>query len=999
MAPPPLGGAAFRRLRRLASIVSRILFPSILLLCGRPGHLFAQGTPALDVVLNEIAWMGTLASANDEWMELRNNTAGPIDLAGWTLTSADGTPSFVLSGTIPAGGYFLLERTDDATVPGVAADQIYTGALSNTLEILSLRDAGGGLQDFVDAWYAGNSATRATMQRVDPAQPGDVAANWTNGPVEGTPMNSGGSGGGCDPPTRVVDCQPGPPFAFWAGGPVVINELMINPAAVGDAAGEYVELYNSGPIPVNLQGWTLRDDDFDAYTLPGGAPVVIQPGGFLVIAAQANPSQNGGFTADLAWSGFNLANGGDEVVLVDASSVEQDRVVYNGSPFTDTSGKSLERISPRLPAMDMLSWDRARSLFGSGDSGTPGSINTLQSRRYVLEGTLVTMDETLPQADQVFPGSLYVQGNRILALVPEGEPLPEEAAGATILDTGALIFPGLMNIHDHITFNTTPAWAVPALMQDVSDWTSLDSYRQYVRYPHDLLTDPSYYGLLPEVGKYAEVKALAAGTTTEQGSFPLSSGFTGHLARNVDVANFGVDRIRQRSLSVLDTTFQTQDAPSLVQDMEAGEVDAWLVHLGEGTAEDAMQEFPVLKDTCLLRSETVIIHGSALTATDLDEVALAGAKIIVAPVSNYLYYGATADVPGAVARDIPVSLSTDWSPAGDKNLLASLKSLDLINDTVWAGALTDREMIEMITTSPARSLNWCDRVGSLRPGLFADLAIISGDPAQVYRAPIEATEEDVVLTVVDGDPLYGRPDLMGLLKPEDHEMLGGACGFQAALDVTDPSVPGGSESFSDLRGLLSAASAFDVQHMKSAFHDPAVAGMTDAEFQAYLDARFPLGIIPSALDPFWVIDDSDYFDGLRNSTNVSALDSAATLDISSYWDVDGDAVLNACDNCRDIANPGQGPVVLGESLLATEGGAFVWVTPTDVKFVRGDLGSISGYPVDLSGDLSGATSLIDADVPQVGAGFYYLVRPAGSCQVGSWQSSPGAEPGRDAALP
>ena len=119
-----------------------------------------------------------------------------------------------------------------------------------------------------------------------------------------------------------------------------------------------------------------------------------------------------------------------------------------------------------------------------------------------------------------------------------------------------------------------------------------------------------------------------------------------------------------------------------------------------------------------VRSETVIIHGTALTSSDLDEVAAAGAKLIIAPTSNYLYYGATADVVGAVSRGITVALSTDWSPAGDKNLLASLKSLSLINDTVWGGALTDLQMVEMVTTNPAKALNWCELVGNLRAGGF-----------------------------------------------------------------------------------------------------------------------------------------------------------------------------------------------------------------------------------------------------------------------------------------
>jgi hypothetical protein len=976
----------------------------------RPAHIavgigLAAASPAmaqapeLHVVVNEIAWMGRLADANDEWIELYNNTGAPISLSGWTLIAADGTPNIALSGTIPAGGYFLLERTDDNSVPGVAADLIYTGALGNAGEILTLRDATSAIQDSVDAWYAGNNTTKATMQRVDPTQPGTVALNWTNGPVEGTPMNSGSGGSTCDPPEHVVDCQVGPPFAFRVGGPMVINEVMINPAAVSDANGEYVELYNSGTTAVDIQGWTIRDDGGNSFTIPTSQPVLVAAGGVFLLAAQANPSLNGGFTPNLTWSNFFLSNAGDEVVLANAGNVEQDRLAYTTSPFTDSVGESVERVSPRLPTSDSLSWAQARTTIGLGDRGTPGTVNTLQGRRYVLTGTLVTMDESLPEAAQVFSGKVYVQGNRILDVLHDADPLPADASGAVAIETGGLIFPGLMNIHDHLAFNTLPAWDVPALMQDVSDWTALNAYQQNVRYPNEILTNSLYYDLLPEVGKYAEVKALAAGTTSEQGSFPTSPGFTGHLARNVDLSNFGADRVRQRSLSVLDSTFQNTEAPALVADMDAGSVDAWLVHLAEGTAEDALLEFGILKSTCLLRSETVIIHGTALTPTDLDELAEAGGKLIIAPTSNYLYYGGTADVVGAVQRGIPVSLSTDWSPAGDKNLLASLKSLALINDTVWNDALTDRQMVEMVTTSPAKALNWCNLVGSLRPGLFADLAVMGGEAGAPYGSLIDATEEDVLLTVVDGDPLLGRPDWMAVLKPGDFEVRASGCGFEAAIDVTDPSVTRGGETLSEIVGLLGAAQAFDFNHMRANFKDPTVAAMTDPEFQAYLDDRFPLGIIPRLLDPYWVIDDADYFQTLRNETNVQALDPNATLDTEPYWDVDGDAVHNACDNCPDYSNPGQGAVVFDQTIRASTDDTFAWALPADVKFVRGDLLSVAGYAVDDSGDLVGATSLIDATVPASGTGFYYLVRLAGSCTVGSWQSVIGAEAGRDQVLP
>lgn len=139
-----------------------------LALAGPGGPVLAAG--AGDIVVNEIAWGGTAEAATKEWMELRNTGAVPVDLAGWTLNAADGAPMIALAGMIPGGGFFLLERTSDATVPGLEADLVYTGALENGGEVLELRDASGTLIDSVDAgvgWPAGNNDSKATMERTD----------------------------------------------------------------------------------------------------------------------------------------------------------------------------------------------------------------------------------------------------------------------------------------------------------------------------------------------------------------------------------------------------------------------------------------------------------------------------------------------------------------------------------------------------------------------------------------------------------------------------------------------------------------------------------------------------------------------------------------------------------------------------------------------------------------------------------------------------------------
>ncbi len=108
-----------------------------------------------------------------------------MSITGWTLRAADGTPNISLSGTIPAPGYYLLERIDDISVPGVTADDTCTGALSDDGEDLLLRDAASNLIDQVNGnvgWFAGHAVGRVPMARADTTLDGSVPGAWTYNP-------------------------------------------------------------------------------------------------------------------------------------------------------------------------------------------------------------------------------------------------------------------------------------------------------------------------------------------------------------------------------------------------------------------------------------------------------------------------------------------------------------------------------------------------------------------------------------------------------------------------------------------------------------------------------------------------------------------------------------------------------------------------------------------------------------------------------------------------
>lgn len=156
----------------------------------------ARATTPLDVVVSEVAWSGMPADPNDEWIELYNNTGSDIDLTGWRLYTAD-TPNITLSGVIPANGHYLLERTDDTSIPDRTADDIYTGALTNSpAEIITLTNSLSEVIDVVGrqlsgAWFAGTSTPdRRPMVRANLTAPGTLASSWETGVPGGTPLNS-----------------------------------------------------------------------------------------------------------------------------------------------------------------------------------------------------------------------------------------------------------------------------------------------------------------------------------------------------------------------------------------------------------------------------------------------------------------------------------------------------------------------------------------------------------------------------------------------------------------------------------------------------------------------------------------------------------------------------------------------------------------------------------------------------------------------------------------
>jgi hypothetical protein len=160
---------------------------------------------------------------------------------------------------------------------------------------------------------------------------------------------------------------------------IVINEIMQNPDVILDADGEWFEIYNATANPVDLTGWYAFDElttyqDLFGFNDPNcnyglgsmGQNNVIDAGGYYVAVVDtgATPGANGVDTVaffdrtDYAYEsiyyasgnagshwfngGFALANGADEIYLVDPYWWLADEVEYDGGPlFPDPTGSSM----------------------------------------------------------------------------------------------------------------------------------------------------------------------------------------------------------------------------------------------------------------------------------------------------------------------------------------------------------------------------------------------------------------------------------------------------------------------------------------------------------------------------------------------------------------------------------------------------------------------------------------------------------------------------------
>ena len=299
-----------------------------------------------------------------------------------------------------------------------------------------------------------------------------------------------------------------------------------------------------------------------------------------------------------------------------------------------------------------------------------------------------------------------------------------------------LVFPGLINAHDHLHVNAVPPLQARAPFPNSYAWIA--AFRMHFGEPAVIaaLQVPKALRL-----RHGALKNLLAGTTCVAHHDPW------HAA--LDEPDFPVAVLRDYGWSY--ALGWPDYGPPIRQSFAATPADRpWLIHLAEGTDAIAQAELARLDAMGCLAANSVLVHGVGLSERDIDRVIERGAAVVWCPTSNRNLLGRSLD-PRRLCAAGRLALGSDSRLSGARDLLDEMRGI------AARGELSPGQLLGLATSQAARILR-LSAVGSLAPGAPADLVIVEDRGGDERCGLVGISRSEIRAVVRHGVPRIADPD-------------------------------------------------------------------------------------------------------------------------------------------------------------------------------------------------------------------------------------------------
>jgi len=176
----------------------------------------------------------------------------------------------------------------------------------------------------------------------------------------------------------------------------------------------------------------------------------------------------------------------------------------------------------------------------------------------------------------------------------------------------------------------------------------------------------------------------------------------------------------------------------------------FILHLAEGTDQKAKSAFSIFKNLGLLQDNSIIVHGIALSESEIKECARKHTTLCWCPASSMFLIGQTADIDKCLEYGVNTILGTDSTLSGSINILEEIKFVHKILPNI-----PKKEIYKMITENPQKALFLPESYGKLTD-TTSNLLITPIEHNDPFENLLHVNSEDIELLVHEGVPLYGN---------------------------------------------------------------------------------------------------------------------------------------------------------------------------------------------------------------------------------------------------
>ncbi len=239
----------------------------------------------------------------------------------------------------------------------------------------------------------------------------------------------------------------------------------------------------------------------------------------------------------------------------------------------------------------------------------------------VLRGTIVTPDGVIKH------GYVGIANGRIVSVSDKQPDIPD----AAMVNTGGIILPGFVDLHNHVPWNVLPRWRPGRTFTNRNQWRTDAEYIHAVARPFDAVAASQFC----DMNAWGELRALIGGTTSilATQSVPCIHG----LVRNLDWNSgcYGTTELNREHVFNVLALPPPSDPTARAAFVQAARFfianpfyEALAMHVAEGTDAFAEEQFTFLRSQSLLNPKGILIHGISLGESDFRAMAATGTALI-----------------------------------------------------------------------------------------------------------------------------------------------------------------------------------------------------------------------------------------------------------------------------------------------------------------------------------------------------------------------------------